>query len=158
MSTLEEAQLVQLSKAVALQLTEASQAGKLGRRSFQAKHRTLPINKLPDLASLDVTTRGRADARQFASRTKRQHDYLIEVTLREMITAEESLQVDELILLGEKIADFYEVDDTTTGQTRTVTGRSEKLVSPVETIVDEESLHQQRVLKCTVNLTFRGWR
>lgn len=157
MSNQDESQLVQISRAVASQLSEASQAGKLGPFSFQAKHWTLPFFKREELDTLQVTTRGRADARQWTSRAARQHDYLIEVTSQQAIDTEESLLADQLILAGEKIADFYEVDNTTTGQTRTLTGREEKLVA-AEQIIDEEMLHGQRVLKSVVRLTFRGWR
>lgn len=154
----DEAEGVKISKVVALQLTEASQAGKLGPLQFQAKHWTLPFFKKHELNALQVTTRFRADAQQFTSRKARQHDYLIEVTMQQSISSEESLLTDHMILLAQEIGDFYQSDDTTTGQTRTLTGRDEKLVSPIEMMLDEEKLHELRVLKCVVTLTFRGWR
>lgn len=154
----QKAQTVQVSEAVAAQLSSASKAGKLGAFSFNAQHKTLPDWEREDLSSLAVFTRPRADLRTQANRAVKQHDILIEVTLAQSVDSDESLLADQLILLSEKIADFYEKDDTATGQTRTVTGRSERLTSPVETQFLEERLRQHRVIKCVMNLPFRGWR
>jgi hypothetical protein len=149
-----------ISKTVAAQLTSASAASKLGGYSFVAKHSNLPriTREQIEKRSPTVTTQPRGDVRQFASRTKRQHDYTIEVCVYLGVTGDDSLSVDECVLIAEKIADFWEVSDTDTGQTRTLTGRDEKLLSPIETQVATGELEQHSVIKCTVILTFRGWR
>lgn len=154
----QKAQTVQLSEAVAADLSDASRAGFLGPFSFNAEHKTLPDFEREDTTKLRVFTRPRADVRTQANRSLKQHDILIEVTIVQAVKNDESLLADQLIMLAEKIADHWEKTDTTTGQTRTVTGRSERLTSPVETQFLDERLRQHRVIKCVMNLPFRGWR
>lgn len=154
----DKSQGVQLSEAVAAQLSAASAANKLGPFAFIAKHWTLPIFTKEQLETLVVTTRCRGHVRRFISRSQVQHEYLIEVAVRQEVKSDESLTAEGLFLLAEKIGDFYERDDTDTGQTRTVTGRTEKLISGAETQFVEEKLHELRVICCVVQLTFAGWR
>lgn len=149
---------IEISKAVAGQLTSASEAALLGGFSFVARHAMLPRKEFEDLQSLDVQTRPRGDVRSFAARKKTQHDYTIEIIVRKHIDKEDSLVAEELLLVAEKIADYWERDDTTTLQTRTLTGRDEKLVSPVEMQFAEDKLQTHRLIVATILLTFRGWR
>lgn len=149
---------IELSKAVADQLTAASQAGLIGAYSFIASHAMLPRIEFEDLKSLNVTTRPRNDVRTFGSRNRTQHDYTIEITVRKHIDKEDSLVAEELVLIAEKIADYWERTDSTTLQTRTVTGRDEKLIGPVEVQFAEEKLQTHRLISSTILLTFRGWR
>jgi len=130
----------------------------IGGFSFVAKHAMLPRYELEDLKSLCVSTRPRADVRSFAARKKTQHDYTIEICVRQHINKDDSLIAEELLLVAEKIADYWERDDSTTLQTRTLTGRDEKLVSPVEMQFAEDKLQTHRMIVATILLTFRGWR
>lgn len=149
---------IEISKAVAAQLTSASQAGLIGGFSFVAKHSMLPRREFEDLKSLLVDTAPRGDIRTFAARKKTQHDYTIQILVRKHIDKEDSLIAEELLLVAEKIADYWERDDSTTSQTRTLTGRDEKLVSPVEMQFNEDKVQTHRVIQSTILLTFRGWR
>jgi hypothetical protein len=150
---------VLVSRAVAEQLTSASQAGHLGPFSFQANHSLiLPRNANEDFSSLVVNVRAIGDVQAFASRVARQHDYTIEVCIRKAVDDDDSLLADNLLLLCEKIADYWQKDDTDTHQTRTLTGRDEKLVSPVGWAVGEDDLQKHQVVKGVITLTFRGWR
>lgn len=149
---------IEISKAVAEQLTIASHAGTLGGFSFVAKHAMLPRKKFEESQSLLVDTSPRGDVRSFAARTKTQHDYTILISIRRHVDKEDSLIAEELLLMAEKIADYWERDDTNTKQTRTLTGRDEKLISPVEMQFSEGMLQTHRIIEATVLLTFRGWR
>jgi len=149
---------IEISKAVATQLSSASAAGIIGGFSFIAKHSMLPRREFEDLKSLLVDTSPRGDVRTFAARKKTQHDYTIQILVRKHVEKEDSLEAEELLLVAEKIADYWERDDSTTLQTRTLTGRDEKLVSPVEMQFNEGRLQNYRTIDCTVLLTFRGWR
>jgi len=149
---------IEISKAVADQLTSASQASLIGGYSFAAKHRMLPRREFEDMKSLLVDVSPRGDVRTFAARKKTQHDYTIQILVRKHIDKEDSLVAEELLLVAEKIADYWERDDSTTLQTRTLTGRDEKLVSPVEMQFNEGQLQTHRTVDCTILLTFRGWR
>jgi hypothetical protein len=155
----QESQAVQVSKAVAAQLSAASKANLLvPDLSFNAKHWTLPVFKREDFKSLIVTTRPRGDVRSRANRALVRHEILIETTIRQLMESDESLQADKIILLAEKIADFWEKSDSDTGQTRTLTGRNEVPVMPVETTFEEETLQQHRMLKCVITQSFLSWR
>jgi hypothetical protein len=149
---------IEISKAVAAQITSASQAGLLGGFSFVAKHSMLPRKEFEDLKSLMVDTSTRGDTRSFASRKRTQHDYVIQVYVRKHIDKEDSLVAEELVRVAEAIADYWERTDSDTGQTRTLTGRDEKLISPIETQFSEGMLQTHRVMASTILLTFRGWR
>lgn len=155
----ESAQAVLVSMAVAEQLTSASQAGHLGPFSFQAQHSLiLPRNDREDFANLVVNVRPVADAHTFASRIARQREYTIEVCVRKAVDNENSLLADQLLLLCERIAEYWQKDDTDTNQTRTLTGRNERLVAPVGWAVGEDELQRHAVVKAVITLTFRGWR
>jgi hypothetical protein len=149
---------IEISKAVAAQLTSASAAGLLGGFSFIAQHSMLPRRDFEDMKSLLVETSPRGDVRTFAARKRTQHDYTIQILVRKHIDKEDSLVCEELVLVAEKIADYWERDDSTTLQTRTLTGRDEKLTSPVEIQFSEEKLQTHRLIASTILLTFRGWR
>lgn len=148
-----------ISEAVAAQLSVAASAGKLGEGiSFTARHLMLPNFEREDFNTLIVTTRPRSDTRTFAARGRVQHDYVIEVLARKQVDSDESLAGDDLVLLGQKIGDFWEQDDTDTGQTRTLTGRNERLVGPVEARFVDDALKKHQLIVSQVLLTFRALR
>lgn len=149
---------IEISKAVADQLSAASAAGTIGGFTFIARHAMLPRITRESCLSLRVDTRPRGDVRIFGSRNRTQHDYQIEIAVRKAIETEDCLTAEELILVSEKIADYWERTDSATSQTRVLTGRDEKLVSPVEMQFSEETLQQHRIILATIILNFRGWR
>lgn len=147
---------IELSKAVALRLTNASHAGELGAYSFIAKHSLLPELTLEELQSLSVYVRPRGDVRTFETRSTTRHDYPIEIAVRQHVGKPDSLVAEELVGVAEKIADYWRFLAGAPGVA--FTGRTERLVADMSVEFGDEEIRSQRVIKNTITLTFRGWR
>lgn len=145
---------IEISKAVAARLTAASQAGQIGEFSFIAEHSLMPVTTLEEVQSTKVQTRPRGDIRSFASRTRTQHDYPIEIIVRRHVTKADSLIAEELLRMAEAIADFWRF----LGPGDALTGRDERLVGEVLVAFDDETILEQSVIKNVITTTFRGWR
>lgn len=145
---------IEISKAVAERLTDASQAGEIGGFSFIAKHSLMPVTTLEEVAALNVQVRPRGEFRSFATRTRTQHDYPIEIIVRRKVTSADSIIAEELLHLAEAIADYWRFLEP--GEA--LPGRSERLMGEVTVAFDDETIREQAVIKNTITTTFRGWR
>lgn len=145
---------IEISKAVALKLTSASQAGEIGGFSFIAEHSLMPVTTLEATQSITVQVRPRGDLRSFATRTRTQHDYPIEIIVRRKVTGADSLIAEELVRMAEAIADYWRF----LGPGTALPGRDERLMGEVTVAFDDETIREQSVIKNTITTTFRGWR
>lgn len=140
---------IAIAKAVTADLAAAqSQFGE----SYLAEFSLLPSAELKDLKNLKMSVRPGGDRMNgFASRNMSQHDYLIEVCLRQYVNGDDAAQAERLIRLNEQISDYFRFQKPT--------GRDERLIAVESTLAyDPDALDTQRVIKSTVVLAFRGFR
>jgi hypothetical protein len=145
---------IAISKAVAAKLNSAVAAGTLGGLQFIAVHSLMPDFTNEDFASLVVTVRPRGDLRSFASRTRTQHDYPIEICVRKHVGKVDSLVAEEMVAVAEKIADHWRF----LGPGYALPGRNERMADEVTVEFDDETIRTHRIVKNVITVTFRGLR
>ena len=117
---------------------------------FQAERGYLPTFELPDMDVLRVTVVPKEDDGRLDSRSSSSHDYAIDIGIQKKPPHLENAQLDPLMLLTQRIADFFLFGKRPGGAT---------LISPhVRVLYLPEHLHKFRQFTSVVTLTFRGWR
>src|SRR5512136_3281491 len=96
------AAIVQLADAVVADLNAATFS-----QSFTAQRSYLPRWKLEELATIRVTVVPKDDVGERASRAQWQEDYQLDVAIQQRLGANETAQMDALVLLGQELADYF---------------------------------------------------
>lgn len=118
---------------------------------FTAVRTYLPRYKLENLTAIQVSVVPKDDVGQRASRAQWQQDYKLDLAIQQRLAANEQEQMDQLILLGQELADYFK-DHNPVGDQATLV---ECGYSP---LFDPDHLEQFKTLTTVLNLTFRGWR
>jgi len=140
------AAIVQLADAVVADLNAATFS-----QSFTAQRSYLPRWKLEELATIRVTVVPKDDVGERASRAQWQEDYQLDVAIQQRLGANETAQMDALVLLGQELADYF--------KSRNPTGDLATLVAVAfAPLFDPDHLEKHKTLTTVLNLTFRGWR
>lgn len=120
-------------------------------RPFMAVRTYLPRYKLEDLADTQVSVVPKDDLGQRASRAQWQQDYKIDVAVQQKLGSNEQAQMDELLLLGQELTDYF--------KDRNPSGNHAVLIEcGYAPLFDPEHLEKHKTLTTVLNLTFRGWR
>jgi hypothetical protein len=86
-----------------------------------------------------------------ASRAQWQEDYQLDVAIQQRLGANETAQMDALVLLGQELADYF--------KSRSPAGDLATLVAVAfAPLFDPDHLEKHKTLTTVLNLTFRGWR
>jgi len=140
------AAIVQLADAVVADLNAATFS-----QSFTAQRSYLPRWKLEELATIRVTVVPKDDVGERASRAQWQEDYQLDVAIQQRLGANETAQMDALVLLGQELADYF--------KSRNPAGDLATLVAVAfAPLFDPDHLEKHKTLTTVLNLTFRGWR
>ena len=140
------AAIVQLADAVVADLNAATFS-----QSFTAQRSYLPRWKLEELATIRVTVVPKDDVGERASRAQWQEDYQLDVAIQQRLGANETAQMDALVLLGQELADYF--------KSRNPAGDFATLVAVAfAPLFDPDHLEKHKTLTTVLNLTFRGWR
>ena len=140
------AAIVQLADAVVADLNAATFS-----QPFTAQRSYLPRWKLEELATIRVTVVPKDDVGERASRAQWQEDYQLDVAIQQRLGANETAQMDALVLLGQELADYF--------KSRNPAGDLATLVAVAfAPLFDPEHLEKHKTLTTVINLTFRGWR
>lgn len=140
------AAIVQLADAVVADLNAATFS-----QSFTAQRSFLPRWKLEELATIRVTVVPKDDVGERASRAQWQEDYQLDVAIQQRLGANETAQMDALVLLGQELADYF--------KSRNPAGDLATLVAVAfAPLFDPDHLEKHKTLTTVLNLTFRGWR
>lgn len=140
------AAIVQLAEAVVADLNAATFS-----QSFTAQRSYLPRWKLEELATIRVTVVPKDDVGERASRAQWQEDYQLDVAIQQRLGANETAQMDALVLLGQELADYF--------KSRNPAGDLATLVAVAfAPLFDPDHLEKHKTLTTVLNLTFRGWR
>ena len=140
------AAIVQLADAVVADLNAATFS-----QPFTAQRSYLPRWKLEELATIRVTVVPKDDVGERASRAQWQEDYQLDVAIQQRLGANETAQMDALVLLGQELADYF--------KSRNPTGDLATLVAVAfAPLFDPDHLEKHKTLTTVLNLTFRGWR
>ena len=140
------AAIVQLADAVVADLNAASFS-----QPFTAQRSYLPRWKLEELATIRVTVVPKDDVGERASRAQWQEDYQLDVAIQQRLGANETAQMDALVLLGQELADYF--------KSRNPAGDLATLVAVAfAPLFDPDHLEKHKTLTTVLNLTFRGWR
>jgi hypothetical protein len=140
------AAIVQLADAVVADLNAATFS-----QPFTAQRSYLPRWKLEELATIRVTVVPKDDVGERASRTQWQEDYQLDVAIQQRLGANETAQMDALVLLGQELADYF--------KSRNPAGDLATLVAVAfAPLFDPDHLEKHKTLTTVLNLTFRGWR
>ena len=140
------AAIVQLADAVVADLNAATFS-----QPFTAQRSYLPRWKLEELATIRVTVVPKDDVGERASRAQWQEDYQLDVALQQRLGANETAQMDALVLLGQELADYF--------KSRNPAGDLATLVAVAfAPLFDPDHLEKHKTLTTVLNLTFRGWR
>lgn len=140
------AAIVQLAEAVVADLNAATFS-----QRFTAQRSYLPRWKLEELATIRVTVVPKDDVGERASRAQWQEDYQLDVAIQQRLGANETAQMDALVLLGQELADYF--------KSRNPAGDLATLVAVAfAPLFDPDHLEKHKTLTTVLNLTFRGWR
>ncbi|HNB60283.1 MAG TPA: hypothetical protein PK308_08205 [Phycisphaerales bacterium] len=140
------AAIVQLADAVVADLNAATFS-----QPFTAQRSYLPRWKLEELATIRVTVVPKDDVGERASRAQWQEDYQLDVAIQQRLGANETAQMDALVLLGQELADYF--------KSRNPAGDLATLVAVAfAPLFDPDHLEKHKTLTTVLNLTFRGWR
>ena len=140
------AAIVQLADAVVTDLNAATFS-----QPFTAQRSYLPRWKLEELATIRVTVVPKDDVGERASRAQWQEDYQLDVAIQQRLGANETAQMDALVLLGQELADYF--------KSRNPAGDLATLVAVAfAPLFDPDHLEKHKTLTTVLNLTFRGWR
>ena len=140
------AAIVQLADAVVADLNAATFS-----QSFTVQRSYLPRWKLEELATIRVTVVPKDDVGERASRAQWQEDYQLDVAIQQRLGANETAQMDALVLLGQELADYF--------KSRNPAGDLATLVAVAfAPLFDPDHLEKHKTLTTILNLTFRGWR
>ena len=140
------AAIVQLADAVVADLNAATFS-----QPFTAQRSYLPRWKLEELAAIRVTVVPKDDVGERASRAQWQEDYQLDVAIQQRLGANETAQMDALVLLGQELADYF--------KSRNPAGDLATLVAVAfAPLFDPDHLEKHKTLTTVLNLTFRGWR
>ena len=140
------AAIVQLAAAVVADLNAATFS-----QPFTAQRSYLPRWKLEELATIRVTVVPKDDVGERASRAQWQEDYQLAVAIQQRLGANETAQMDALVLLGQELADYF--------KSRNPAGDLATLVAVAfAPLFDPDHLEKHKTLTTVLNLTFRGWR
>lgn len=140
------AAIVQLADAVVADLNAATFS-----QPFTAQRSYLPRWKLEELATIRVTVVPKDDVGERASRAQWQEDYQLDVAIQQRLGANETAQMDALVLLGQELADYF--------KSRNPVGDLATLVAVAfAPLFDPDHLEKHKTLTTVLNLTFRGWR
>ena len=140
------AAIVQLADAVVADLSAATFS-----QPFTAQRSYLPRWKLEELATIRVTVVPKDDVGERASRAQWQEDYQLDVAIQQRLGANETAQMDALVLLGQELADYF--------KSRNPAGDLATLVAVAfAPLFDPDHLEKHKTLTTVLNLTFRGWR
>ncbi len=140
------AAIVQLADAVVADLNAATFS-----QAFTAQRSYLPRWKLEELATIRVTVVPKDDVGERASRAQWQEDYQLDVAIQQRLGANETAQMDALVLLGQELADYF--------KSRNPAGDLATLVAVAfAPLFDPDHLEKHKTLTTVLNLTFRGWR
>ena len=140
------AAIVQLADAVVADLNAATFS-----QPFTAQRSYLPRWKLEELATIRVTVVPKDDVGERASRVQWQEDYQLDVAIQQRLGANETAQMDALVLLGQELADYF--------KSRNPAGDLATLVAVAfAPLFDPDHLEKHKTLTTVLNLTFRGWR
>ena len=140
------AAIVQLADAVVADLNAATFS-----QPFTAQRAYLPRWKLEELATIRVTVVPKDDVGERASRAQWQEDYQLDVAIQQRLGANETAQMDALVLLGQELADYF--------KSRNPAGDLATLVAVAfAPLFDPDHLEKHKTLTTVLNLTFRGWR
>ena len=140
------AAITQLADAIVADLNDHTFS-----QAFQAQRTYLPRWKLEELSTIRVSVVPKDDVGERASRTQWQEDYQVDVAIQQKLGANESEQMDALILLGQELADFF--------KSRNPTGNLATLIAVAfAPLFDPEHFENHKTLTTVINLTFRGWR
>ncbi len=140
------AAITQLADAIVADLNDHTFS-----QAFQAQRTYLPHWKLEELSTIRVSVVPKDDVGERASRTQWQEDYQVDVAIQQKLGANESEQMDALILLGQELADFF--------KSRNPTGNLATLIAVAfAPLFDPDHLENHKTLTTVINLTFRGWR
>jgi len=120
-------------------------------RPFTAVRTYLPRYKLEDLTSVQVSVVPKDDVGQRASRSQWQQDYKLDLAVQQKLGNDEQAQMDQLLLLGQELADYFKEHNLTGTQ-------AVLLECGFAPLFDPEHLENHRTLTTVLNLTFRGWR
>lgn len=118
---------------------------------FTAVRTYLPRYKLELLADIQVSVVPKDDVGQRASRAQWQQDYKLDLAIQQRLASNEREQLDQLILLGQELADYFKDHNPVGNQTVLI----ECGYAP---LFDPDHLEQFKTLTTVLNLTFRGWR
>ena len=140
------AAIVQLADAVVADLNAATFS-----QPFTTQRSYLPRWKLEELATIRVTVVPQDDVGERASRAQWQEDYQLDVAIQQRLGANETAQMDALVLLGQELADYF--------KSRNPAGDLATLVAVAfAPLFDPDHLEKHKTLTTVLNLTFRGWR
>ena len=140
------AAIVQLADAVVADLNATTFS-----QPFTAQRSYLPRWKLEELATIRVTVVPKDDVGERASRAQWQEDYQLDVAIQQRLGANETAQMDALVLLGQELADYF--------KSRNPAGDLATLVAVAfAPLFDPDHLEKHKTLTTVLNLTFRGWR
>ena len=140
------AAIVQLADAVVADRNAATFS-----QPFTAQRSYLPRWKLEELATIRVTVVPKDDVGERASRAQWQEDYQLDVAIQQRLGANETAQMDALVLLGQELADYF--------KSRNPAGDLATLVAVAfAPLFDPDHLEKHKTLTTVLNLTFRGWR
>ena len=140
------AAIVQLADAVVADLNAATFS-----QPFTAQRSYLPRWKLEELATIRVTVVPKDDVGERSSRAQWQEDYQLDVAIQQRLGANETAQMDALVLLGQELADYF--------KSRNPAGDLATLVAVAfAPLFDPDHLEKHKTLTTVLNLTFRGWR
>ena len=140
------AAIVQLADAVVADLNAATFS-----QAFVAARAYIPRWKLEELATIRVTVVPKDDVGERASRAQWQEDYQLDVAIQQRLGANETAQMDALVLLGQELADYF--------KSRNPAGDLATLVAVAfAPLFDPDHLEKHKTLTTVINLTFRGWR
>lgn len=138
--------IIQIADAVVTDLN-----GHTFSRPFTALRTYLPRYKLEDLANVQVSVVPKDDVGQRASRSQWQQDYKLDVAVQQKLGSDEQTQMDELLLLGQELADYFK-DHNPTGNPAVL------IECGFAPLFDPDHLEKHKTLTTVLNLTFRGWR
>lgn len=120
-------------------------------QNFNIARAYLPRWKLEELTSIRVTVVPKDDVGERASRLQWQEEYQLDVAIQQRLGNDELAQMDDLIFLGQELADHFKSRNPT-GDLATLTAVA---FAP---LFDPEHFENHKTLTTVINLTFRGWR